>query len=495
MKPFIKNLYNIALLINLLLIINLLGIQPIFKFHVHCDLAYGLVTLSKYFLLSFSSREIPWKNVIAFASDNCSVMKGRHNSVLSRIKKVQPNVLDIGCICHLANLCCVHGVKQLPLPVEELLIDVFFHFNHSAKRKEIYREFLEFCDVAPLKILKHATTRWLSLQRCVKRFLQQWPALLSYFRSHEDCDHPGRVKRCADYLASLEMKAYFMFLAFILEPLNQFNTIFQTDATQIAILLPEMNRLLRVFMAKFVTMRVIKSAEDLTTVPFADRSQQLDNSILAVGMELRSMLANDEDDLEEATVTRVFDSVRKFYVAVVTKMINIFPFHDDVLRDLAALNPDPALRESWSAPSVLDLAVRFGLVADEDHHALVAEFQDYQLSPEDELPVYTAHSRVDTFWAEMGKKKTFAGGVRFPHLARVMTTMSVIAHSNADSERVFSMCRKIDTDARSQLGNDTLRALLSCKINTDEPCYEFRPDSDLLKSAKSATWNYVKDHQ
>ena len=64
------------------------------------------------------------------------------------------------------------------------------------------------------------------------------------------------------------MKTYFMFLAFILEPLKQFNTIFQTDATQIAILLPEMNHLLHVFMAKPFTMRAIKSAEDLTTVPF-----------------------------------------------------------------------------------------------------------------------------------------------------------------------------------------------------------------------------------
>ena len=215
--------------------------------------------------------------------------------MLSRIKNVQPNVLAIGCICHLANLCCVHAIKQLPLPVEELLIDVLFHY--SAKRKEEYREVLEFCEVAPLKILKHANTRWLSLQRCVNRFLQQWLALLSYFESHKDRERPGRVKRCADYLASVEMKAYFMFLSFILEPLNTFNTIFQTDATQIAVLIPEMNRLLRLFMAKFVTMRVIKSAADLIKVSFADQSQQLDDDILAVGMDMRTMLADSADDL------------------------------------------------------------------------------------------------------------------------------------------------------------------------------------------------------
>ena len=73
------------------------------------------------------------------------------------------------------------------------------------------------------------------------------------------------------------------------------------------------------------------------------------------------------------------------------------------------------------------------------------------------------------------------GAVRFLLLACLMTTLSVIAHSNAGSERMFLMCRNIDTDSRSQLGNNTLRALLSCKIKTDDPCYSFVPEKDLLK--------------
>ena len=73
----------------------------------------------------------------------------------------------------------------------------------SAKRVETYTDFLEFNDVEPLKILKHCSTRWLSLQKCVLRLLDHcdWPALLSYFRSHQDVETAGRVKRAADYLA------------------------------------------------------------------------------------------------------------------------------------------------------------------------------------------------------------------------------------------------------------------------------------------------------
>ena len=88
---------------------------------------------------------------------------------------------------------------------------------------------------------------------------------------------------------------------------------------------------------------------------------------------------------------------------------------------------------------VINLATSFSIVADDEIEHLVGEFQDYQLSPDNDLPAVTSDSRVDKFWAEMGRKKTFVGAVRFSLLTHVITTLSVIAHSNADSERVFSM--------------------------------------------------------
>jgi len=181
-------------------------------------------------------------------------------------------------------------------------------------------------------------------------------------------------------------------------------------------------------------MRVIKSATDLTKVSFAD--------------------------LADSTITRIFKSVCHFYVAIIEKMLR-----------------------------------NFSIVADDEIEHLLEEFQEYQLSPDDDLPAVTSESRVDTFWAEMGRKKTFVVAVRFPLLTRVMTTLSVIAHSSADSKRLFSMVRKIDTDSRSQLGSDTLRAVLSCKINTDDSCYAFVLDEHLCKAAKVATWKYVWEHQ
>ena len=53
-----------------------------------------------------SSRSIPWKNTVGFASDSASVMVGVRNSVLSRVWKKQGN---LACVCHLAALSAASG--------------------------------------------------------------------------------------------------------------------------------------------------------------------------------------------------------------------------------------------------------------------------------------------------------------------------------------------------------------------------------------------------
>ena len=79
------------------------------------------------------------------------------------------------------------------------------------------------------------------------------------------------------------MKLYFKFLEFILVPLNEVNTVFQASDTQIGHLIPEMNRLLQKFLAKFMTMAEIKpKVADLTKVDYTNVQKQLSNELLPV---------------------------------------------------------------------------------------------------------------------------------------------------------------------------------------------------------------------
>ena len=166
------------------------------------------------FIWFYRSKCIPWTNIKGYSADNCNVMVGKCNSVPSRVReKTDGQVFDMGCVCHIVNLCIGAAVWSRALPVDDFLIDIYttsiagtcnssvlLHQNApSSKRKEHYREYQQFCDVDCLSILKHCQTRWLSLERCVNRTLNQWEALKSYFNSHENEDQCGRVQSGANF--------------------------------------------------------------------------------------------------------------------------------------------------------------------------------------------------------------------------------------------------------------------------------------------------------
>ena len=63
------------------------------------------------------------------------------------------------------------------------MIDIFYHFDKSTKRKAELDDYCTFCNVEFRQVLKHVSTRWLSLELAVTQTLQQYPALRSYFLS------------------------------------------------------------------------------------------------------------------------------------------------------------------------------------------------------------------------------------------------------------------------------------------------------------------------
>lgn len=77
-------------------------------------------------------------------------------------------------------LCTIQISK---FDVEELMVDNFYFFDKSTKRKNELAEYCTFCDVQYRKILKYVSTRWLSLETAIERTLRQYAALQSFFLS------------------------------------------------------------------------------------------------------------------------------------------------------------------------------------------------------------------------------------------------------------------------------------------------------------------------
>ena len=113
----------------------------------------------------------------SFGADNASVMQGLGKGLAGFIKRKNSAIYMLGCPCHLIHLAAEKAASQLPVSVEDLLVDVFYYLDKSSKRKQELKHFQELCGVEMRKIVKHVSTRWLSLGKCIDRLLQQWPAL------------------------------------------------------------------------------------------------------------------------------------------------------------------------------------------------------------------------------------------------------------------------------------------------------------------------------
>ena len=134
-------------------------------------------------------------------------------------------------------------------------------------------------------------------------------------------------------------------------------------------------------------------------------------------------------------------------------------------------------------------------------HNLKEQFQDFKLSPND-LPVLVKYKAADgvmrpkagLFWLEVGKMTTLEGQPRFNLLHKLISGLMTIPVSNADSERGFSMLRKIHTDQRSNLEHSSIVALMAMKFNLDDCCWDIKLSPELLRECKKATKSYVAPH-
>ncbi|KAL3199883.1 hypothetical protein MRX96_043712 [Rhipicephalus microplus] len=73
------------------------------------------------------------------------------------------------------------GAACLPAKFDEVLVDIFYYLEKSAKRKDRLVEFQGMHNTEVRNILKHVPTRWLLLGRCLTRLLEQWQPLVSFF--------------------------------------------------------------------------------------------------------------------------------------------------------------------------------------------------------------------------------------------------------------------------------------------------------------------------
>ena len=116
--------------------------------------------------MKMAKDKMPWSQAVSLSVDNTISMIGAHNSFASRCKEQNPNIFVHGCPCHLAHIAASNANDAFTaiakINVEDLLIDLFYWFDKSTKRKGILADCMEFCNQEHGQSLKHSSTRFIS---------------------------------------------------------------------------------------------------------------------------------------------------------------------------------------------------------------------------------------------------------------------------------------------------------------------------------------------
>ena len=243
--------------------------------------ANGIFTARQDTLLRYG---LAFERMVSFASDTCNVMKGARGDLIAKIRQEQPKIFDIHCNCHVLNLAVKFAVKALTLKVDELLVDIFYHFHHSTKRIVSLQEYADFCNVQFKIVLRRSKTHWLSLGRSISRTLGMWEPLCAYFTSHPDVEKNGKVKTIAAHLNRPSTKVYLCFLSEMLGIFDKVNVALQSSAaSKVHAVRDEMLRLLRRVMSFFFSLErsvLLRMCSRSTTLILESRSS-MKSSLLA----------------------------------------------------------------------------------------------------------------------------------------------------------------------------------------------------------------------
>ena len=148
----------------------------------------------------FQKLSLPWMNVVAISMDNTSVNFGKRKGILSQLKKEScPHIYGMGCPCHIIHNTAEKGYKAFSVAsgfdIEELAVDVCYWFDKSTKRKASLESFSTFCDIEYKQMLDFCSTRWLCMHAVVKRMIDMYEPLRSYFTSSAPDEKGGRLNR------------------------------------------------------------------------------------------------------------------------------------------------------------------------------------------------------------------------------------------------------------------------------------------------------------
>ena len=390
-------------------------------------------------------------NLQGLGTDNASAMVGVNAGVYAILKVDVPHLVLIRCVCHSLQLAVSKATENtLPRNIEFQIKETYNWFAHSSMRQLSYAEIYGAINDGekPLKIVRMADTRWLSIEPAVKRILDQWISLRTHFeitRIKDNC-------YTAELLHSMYCdKKNFVFLSFlhpILSLVQKTNKSFESQVADPTKLLTDLKMLYSIVVSKIVlpTARIDIYEQDIDkyldptpTLGFAFESAYSENGING----------QEKDHLKSRCIS--------FLVALARELKNRMPENIKILERMNILSVSECLKPN--KVSITDLATYY---TTKDIRTIITKIEFEW----DNIRFVNWKETQDTekFWVEVSNYRDASGQNPFKQLVDLAFKVLCLPHSNADIERVFSQMNLIKTKLRNRMKLKLLNNILHIRF-------------------------------
>ena len=331
--------------------------------------------------------------------------------------------------------------KVIDANIEDLHIDLYYWFERSTKRKGVLLEYMELCGHEYAKILKHVSTRWLSLERCVQQTLEKYSGLKSY----------QRFSRLRDAFTNPPTEGALLFHHASIPLFNNFNKLLQSEEPIIHMLLDSTIQLARSLANRIIKPQVLKDTP-VTELNMDDPQFYKPEHSIFMGVTTKFKLQKllNDGDISERQHSWVFKAAQAYFKDSLSYILTKFPLSNELIMKAGWIDVGSRIDSKWE--SVEFFINRFKAFFQQlPVDKLYDEFCDYQTLPDEcfrddvlkEAKVIDGeedgevlfHYRVDVLWwhiAQLVIPGTTAK--RFKHLPKVAGLVLVLPHSNAGGE-------------------------------------------------------------
>ena len=295
---------------------------------------------------------IAWSQAVSLSVDNTNSMIGAHNSFASRCKAQNADIYVLGCPRHLAHISASTAndafVEISGINVKDLLIDLYYWFEKNTKRKGVLVEYMEFCDQDYMKILKHCSTRWLSLEWCVEQCLKKFAGLKSYFLSDDFGD--ARFQRLHKAFEDPLTEVVLFFHNASIPCFTTFNKLLQSDKPLVHVVHDAAAKFARTLGNRVSKASVIKSTT-LTDIDMGDSEVYIPHQSTYLGRMTKSSLQKllNDGEISERSYNHILLAAQAYFKASFQYVLKKFPINDELLQHAKWINVAKRSEAEWGS--------------------------------------------------------------------------------------------------------------------------------------------------